>query len=66
MKSVNDPRASVVVTGAARGIGEAIAEALAEAGWAVVGVDLDPGTATGSAMILGDVSQRATHDAAST
>jgi NAD(P)-dependent dehydrogenase (short-subunit alcohol dehydrogenase family) len=63
---------SVVVTGAAKGIGAAIVEAFARAGWSVVAVDRDkaPLEETLSrvggtvAMLAGDVSDRATNEAA--
>src|SRR5207247_9038804 len=63
---------SVVVTGAAKGIGAGIAEAFARAGWSVVAVDRDrsPLEQTVSriggtiATLAGDVAQRATNDAA--
>jgi len=73
MARVNDrtwPR-SAVVTGGARGIGRAIAEALTEAGWAVVTIDLRPSEAPSAPAgeriartVAGDVSQRETHNAA--
>ena len=63
---------SVVVTGAAKGIGAGIVEAFARAGWSVVAVDRDkaPLEQTASriggtiATLAGDVAQRATNDAA--
>lgn len=67
---------SAVVTGAGAGIGEAIALALAESGWRVVGVEIDAeaAAALGSALdgrgtvIVGDVTDaeilRAARDAA--
>jgi NAD(P)-dependent dehydrogenase (short-subunit alcohol dehydrogenase family) len=61
---------SVVVTGAAGGIGAAIAAALLEAGYAVVGVDLaEPGSGSGTggprpAWIAGDVADPSVHESA--
>ena len=63
---------SVVVTGAAKGIGAAIAEAFARAGWSVVAVDRDEAALKAVAAHLdgkvttlaGDVAQRATNEAA--
>jgi NAD(P)-dependent dehydrogenase (short-subunit alcohol dehydrogenase family) len=65
---------SVVITGAAKGIGAGIAEAFARAGWAVVAVDRDkaPLEQTASRIagmgtvvtLVGDVASRATNDAA--
>src|SRR5256714_10212296 len=63
---------SVVVTGAAKGIGSGIAEAFARAGWSVVAVDRDkaPLEQTASRIggtvitLAGDVADRATNDAA--
>lgn len=57
------PTSSVVVTGAASGIGAGIARAFTDAGWAVVGVDVqDP--AGDTEIVLGDVRDRATHERA--
>ncbi len=65
---------SVVVTGAAKGIGAGIVEAFAGAGWSVVAVDRDraPLEQTASRLggtkqvvtLAGDVADRATNDAA--
>src|SRR3982074_3114342 len=63
---------SVVVTGAAKGIGAGIAETFARAGWSVVAVDRDkaPLEQTASRIggkvvtLAGDVADRATNDAA--
>lgn len=63
---------SVIVTGAAKGIGAGITEAFARAGWSVVAVDRDAGLlqATASRIggtvvtLAGDVADRATNDAA--
>src|SRR6266516_1633574 len=63
---------SVVVTGAAKGIGAGIAEAFARAGWSVVAVDRDKGPLEQTASriggnvvtLAGDVAERATNDAA--
>src|SRR5437867_3437615 len=63
---------SVVVTGAAKGIGAGIAEAFARAGWSVIAVDRDkpPLEQTASRIggevvtLAGDVADRATNDAA--
>jgi NAD(P)-dependent dehydrogenase (short-subunit alcohol dehydrogenase family) len=58
---------SVVVTGAAGGIGSAVAAALHEAGYAVVGVDLVVNGGSGAGemtWITGDVADRRVHDAA--
>ena len=63
---------SVVVTGAAKGIGAGIAEAFARAGWSVVAVDRDKAPLEQTAAriggqvvtLVGDVASRATNDAA--
>src|SRR3981081_4563784 len=63
---------SVVVTGAAKGIGSGIAEAFARAGWSVVAVDRDrapleqTAKRIGGAVVtlVGDVASRETNDAA--
>ena len=63
---------SVVVTGAAKGIGAGIAEAFARAGWSVVAVDRDKAPLEQTAKriggnvvpLAGDVADRATNDAA--
>ena len=63
---------SIVVTGAAKGIGAAIAEVFARAGWSVVAVDRDEAALKAMAARLdgkvvtlaGDVAQRATNEAA--
>jgi NAD(P)-dependent dehydrogenase (short-subunit alcohol dehydrogenase family) len=63
---------SVVVTGAAKGIGAGIVEAFARAGWSVVAVDRDkaPLEQTASRVggtvvtLVGNVADRATNDAA--
>ncbi len=63
---------SVIVTGAARGIGAGIAEAFAKAGWSVVAVDRDKAPLEQTAKsiggkvvtLAGDVTERATNDAA--
>lgn len=63
---------SVIVTGAAKGIGAAIVEAFANAGWSVVAVDRDrpsleqlASRSGGTVVTLaGDVADRATNDAA--
>ena len=63
---------SVVVTGAAKGIGAGIAEAFARAGWSVVAVDRDKAPLEQTAAriggtvvtLAGDVADRATNDAA--
>ena len=63
---------SVVVTGAAKGIGAAIAEAFARAGWSVVALDRDEAVLKATAArfdgkvvtLTGDVAQRATNEAA--
>jgi NAD(P)-dependent dehydrogenase (short-subunit alcohol dehydrogenase family) len=52
-----------IVTGAAKGIGAAIAAAFSEAGWSVVAVDRDADL-EGAATVIGDVSERATNEAA--
>jgi len=63
---------SVVVTGAAKGIGAGITEAFARAGWSVVAVDRDKAPLEQTAKriggnvvpLAGDVADRATNDAA--
>ncbi|WP_433158111.1 SDR family NAD(P)-dependent oxidoreductase [Kribbella sp. CA-247076] len=63
---------AVVVTGAANGIGEAIARLLVERGWTVVGLDRDEqrlqrlGDQLGEAFVgvTGDVTRRADHERA--
>src|SRR5438094_8988276 len=63
---------SVIVTGAAKGIGAGIAEAFARAGWSVVAVDRDKAPLEQTAKriggtvvtLAGDVADRATNDAA--
>jgi glucose 1-dehydrogenase len=64
---------SVVVTGASKGIGYAIAERLLQAGWAVVGIArrhneglsaLENANAATFRTVLGDVRERATHERA--
>ena len=63
---------SVIVTGAAKGIGAGIVEAFASAGWSVVAVDRDRppldalASRVGSSVVTlaGDVADRATNDAA--
>jgi NAD(P)-dependent dehydrogenase (short-subunit alcohol dehydrogenase family) len=63
---------TVVITGAAKGIGAGIAEAFAKAGWSVVAVDRDkaPLEQTASRIggtvvtLAGDVADRATNEAA--
>jgi len=63
---------SVVVTGAAKGIGAGIADAFAKAGWSVVAVDRDKAPLEQAAKriggavvtLAGDVADRATNDAA--
>ncbi|MCI0158037.1 SDR family oxidoreductase [Leifsonia shinshuensis] len=79
-KAANDSTKVAVVTGAAGGIGRAIADDLAAHGWALVLVDTDEaalraaeerlGRLTRSAVVTGDVAERATHvraaDAAAT
>src|SRR2546422_7751253 len=63
---------SVVVTGAAKGIGAGITEAFARAGWSVVAVDRDEAPLKETAAriggnvvtLAGDVAQRSTNDAA--
>lgn len=68
MSAGTDRAAGVVITGAARGIGGAIATVLAEQGWQVVGIDLDderlratisglPGS--GHSAVPGDVADEA-------
>jgi NAD(P)-dependent dehydrogenase (short-subunit alcohol dehydrogenase family) len=53
-----------VVTGAASGIGAAVAERLVRAGWAVTGWDREPGTATGIDWYTVDVRDAAAVNAA--
>jgi NAD(P)-dependent dehydrogenase (short-subunit alcohol dehydrogenase family) len=63
---------SVIVTGAAKGIGAGIVDAFASAGWSVVAVDRDRSpldqlaSRVGSSVVTlaGDVADRATNDAA--
>src|SRR5882672_1992590 len=63
---------TVVVTGAAKGIGAGIAEAFAKAGWSVVAVDRDKAPLEQTAAriggkvvtLVGDVADRGTNDAA--
>lgn len=42
---MNASARSVVVTGAGQGLGRAILERLSDEGWAVIGLEIDPGTA---------------------
>lgn len=61
-----------VVTGAANGIGEAIARLLVERGWHVVGIDRDQAALerlgadlpTGFSAVIGDISRRVDHERA--
>lgn len=60
---------SIVVTGAGQGIGRAIGETLAGAGWLVVGIEREPSSAddareTLADVVTGDVTDRAALDAA--
>ena len=63
---------TVVVTGAASGIGEAVTAECVQVGWRVVGVDLDAGRLAQMSErygarfepVIGDVASRATHQAA--
>ena len=63
---------TVIVTGAAKGIGAGIAEAFARAGWSLVAVDRDATQLRAAAShwgqpvatLVGDVADRATNDAA--
>ena len=63
---------TVIVTGAAKGIGAGIAEAFARAGWSLVAVDRDARQLRAAAShwgqavatLVGDVADRATNDAA--
>src|SRR5439155_676012 len=65
-------RSTAIVTGAAKGIGAAIAEAFARAGWSLVAVDRDAAQLRAAAShwgqpvetLVGDVADRATNDAA--
>jgi NAD(P)-dependent dehydrogenase (short-subunit alcohol dehydrogenase family) len=59
-------RRSVVITGAARGIGRAIAACLHVDGWVVVGVDQDEGVAeaVGIVAVVGDVADPRTNERA--
>ncbi len=53
-----------VVTGAASGIGSAIARLFSAEGAQVVGIDLDPGTADGFELLQGDITDAAAMQAA--
>lgn len=53
-----------IVTGAANGIGAAIADRLSERGDTVVGLDREPGTTSGGAIIEADLSDEAARSAA--
>jgi NAD(P)-dependent dehydrogenase (short-subunit alcohol dehydrogenase family) len=56
---------SVVVTGAAGGIGAAVVTALHSTGYAVVGIDLaEAGWPAAATRVVGDVADPAVHDAA--
>jgi NAD(P)-dependent dehydrogenase (short-subunit alcohol dehydrogenase family) len=56
-------RGSVIVTGAAKGIGAACVTAFADAGWAVIAVDREE-VGGDAACVVGDVSERATNEEA--
>jgi NAD(P)-dependent dehydrogenase (short-subunit alcohol dehydrogenase family) len=56
-------RGSVIVTGAAKGIGAACVTAFADAGWAVIAVDREE-VGGHAACVVGDVSERATNEEA--
>jgi NAD(P)-dependent dehydrogenase (short-subunit alcohol dehydrogenase family) len=55
----------VVVTGAAGGIGSAVADSLADAGYAVIGVDRAEHGAGLAGAVVGDVGDPAVHESAS-
>lgn len=53
---------SVVVTGAAQGIGRGVAQVLSDAGWTVVGVDRESvGSGPWAELVTGDVRERSVH-----
>jgi NAD(P)-dependent dehydrogenase (short-subunit alcohol dehydrogenase family) len=69
MVSGSDPNGRcgcAVVTGAARGIGAAITAHLNEAGWRVVGIDIDHAGGAAEAWVEGDVRDASTLEAALT